>query len=102
MGGGGGAGDDPSSRRLPPAAAQIAGKRLSLVDRSIGIPDDGAQYVSDVTPGKTLLAEMPDQPDFVDRLVIEPEWPHSLGYQCFDFDLTPQIRDRDQVQIMAP
>jgi hypothetical protein len=32
---------------------------------------------------------MPDEPDFMDRLVAEPERPHALGYQCFDFDFAP-------------
>ena len=69
------------------------------MDRSIGIPDDGAEYIGDVAPRKTLPAEMPDQPDFVDRLAIQPERPPSLGYQCFHFDLTPQSRNRNPVEI---
>ena len=67
-----------------------------------GIADDGAQDIGNVAPGKTLSAEMPDQPDFVDRLVIQPERPHSLGYQGFDFDLTPQSRDSDLIKVIDP
>jgi len=51
---------------LPAGRAQTAGKRLCLVDRSIGIADDSAEYIGDVAPGKTLPAKVPDQPDFVD------------------------------------
>jgi hypothetical protein len=72
------------------------------MDRSIGIADDSAQYIGDVAAGKTLPAEMPDQPDFVDRLVIQPERPYSLGYQCFHFDLTPQSRDRNPIKVIDP
>jgi hypothetical protein len=63
----------------------------------LGSPTTALSILAMSPRGKTLPAEMPDQPDFVDRLVIQPERPHSLGYQCFHFDLTLQSRDHDPI-----
>ena len=66
----------------------------------LGSPTTALRILA-MSPGQNS-PEMPDQPDFVDRLAIEPERPHSLGHHCFDFDLAAQSRDSNPVQLQIP
>ena len=70
------------------------------MDAGVRVADHTGQDIGDITGGKTLPPEMPDDPDLMHRRAIEPQRPQSLRNERLDLDLAACRREGDPIEIV--
>src|SRR5262245_10241693 len=81
-----------------PSFLEITGEGLALMNRGVGVSDDGRQRVGDLPRGIALPPEMPRQTDLINAPAIDVEGPQALGHQRARLDGAAGSGDRHPIE----